>query len=322
MFTKLVVTVASTTSSAAHQPTPAAASIVPGIVAAGDARQVPADRHQPQRGQREAGKHRGGAGARRARVARVVGKHQQPRHLVANHDVDAPQQGRRRLRRWRCRRRGRQREGRPRQHRAGNHHQRHGNAIGMAHRARTARDDHRGQHAEHGRPDPRADFAAQQLRAHRGGNRVVDGNPREVGQVEQSRHELGAAQAERRPRRDHRRHAEARADRRQQRDEQRAKQRARHHQHDRVGAAVAGAEHRAGLQRGGDDVGGGKDQEQVKGRLRALRLGNGREVRSVHGGAAVYSRGMHRSRNPYASALEIPVTLAAKVGRQQTGSCV
>ena len=190
MFTKLVVTVARTTSSAAHQPTPAAASMVPGS-------SLPAirARFQPTGISQSAGNARPAntavAPARaESRVARVVSKHQQPRHLVANDDVDAPQQGR-----WRLPARNvdpwRQREGRPRQHRAGDHHDRHRNAIRVANGARSARDDSVASTPRRPPTDARR-FAAKHLRAHRRGNRVVDRDPREVREIEQARHRPAA----------------------------------------------------------------------------------------------------------------------------------
>ena len=176
----------------------------------------------------------------------------------------------------------------------GDRHHRHRDPIGEADRARPFRDDRRGRDAERRGPVARGPLAAaaEHLRAHRGGNRVVHGNPGEVGEVEQRRHDPGAVQPERRARGDHRRHARPGTHGRQQRDEHRAEDGPGDDHEQRIRAAVAAAQHRAGLHRRGHHVGGGEDQEEIEGRLRARGFRNGGEVGCFHGGRGSILRRM------------------------------
>ena len=91
MLTKLVVTDASVISAAVHQPTPAAASIVPGSSLPAMRASVHPTGINHSAGSARPAKTAVAGGAARSRVARIVGEHQQPRHLVADDDVEAPQ---------------------------------------------------------------------------------------------------------------------------------------------------------------------------------------------------------------------------------------
>ncbi len=228
MFTKLVVTVASATRRAAHHPTPAAASIVPGSSLDATRASVQPTGINHSAGSARPANTADALAACRSGVARVVGEHQQPRDLVADHDVESPRAATaapRAARRW---------PPRARWLMAAQVKTAPAIAInGTATRSArpTARGPRatiaRGEDAEAGRPDSSGRRSAEDLGAHRRRNRVVDGDPREVGDVEQRRHQRGAAIAERRTRRDHRRHARSRTDRRQQRHEHRSDARRR-----------------------------------------------------------------------------------------------
>jgi hypothetical protein len=123
---------------------------------------------------------------------------------------------------------------------------------------------------------------AGDLRAGRRGDHVVDGDPREVGGVEEEGDEPRAAQAERRARGDHRGYAQARPEFREGADQQRADEAS--DQDQREGRPQAEGRHqaRARLQGGGDDVRAGEDEKEVERGLRAPVGRNGTDVYRVH----------------------------------------
>ena len=106
-----------------------------------------AQRHEPERRQRQPEEHRHARGAGRAGESRVIGEHQQPRHLIAGHDVQAARDvgSRRRARRPHRPFGAQAGEG---EHDARDRHHRHGHPIHQCGEVGTAEHDDRRQQAE------------------------------------------------------------------------------------------------------------------------------------------------------------------------------
>ncbi len=286
MLTKLVVTVASTISAAPAHPRPMADIIAPGsALAATRAAARPSGIIHRLVSSRPRNTAIAGRPLR-LRVAREVGEHQDPRHLVADDDVEAAEPGvrRRRLRRQRGEVRRRLDHG-PGDHAADGEEQRHRHAIRQPDGARAERHDGGRHEAQANHPHRHGRRTAEQARAHRRGNHVVHANPGEVRHVEQRGHQPRAAHA--RGRRARRSPTAPRASARARPAPPRAAipavAPAGHQQQRRLGAEVDG-ERGADLQRGGDDVRAREDDEQVDARLGPRGGWNRRDVGCVHTG--------------------------------------
>jgi hypothetical protein len=99
---------------------------------------------------------------------------------------------------------------------------------------------------------------------------------------EQQRQQIRAGKSKRRARGDDGRHAERRADRREHGDQSRAEYGARHDDRNRGPCRDLSGQARAHLQRGGHDVGAGKDEEEIEGRLAAVSGGNRAQLNTLH----------------------------------------
>jgi hypothetical protein len=145
---------------------------------------------------------------------------------------------------------------------------RHGGGR-RAHRPRPSRHDRRRRDPQPHRPHRLGPRPAEDSRAGGGGDDVVDGDPREVGDVEESRDETRAAQAQGGARGDDRGDSQARPHGRERR-EKRARHAARGDQPEGLLPRQRRGQARSDLERRRDDVGAREDQEQVEGRLSPL----------------------------------------------------